>query len=220
MTPACHPALPPVLTAAEARSRGLHLLEGKGRAGGWATEGAAAPSRSGRAVGGAHASGAEAGSAEARLVHHPMWAVRFDVERGPRGLERLLCLVDAVSTTAHMVAEPQLAAAVLDAVRRGEEGLVDASGAPGAASPHRPPTVSAEDAMEAARAVAGAAMRKRAKLAFLFSLRPAARPALVLKPNWLVRAQGSAAEAEFLLDGLDGSHYVIAFRRRAGRDPE
>ncbi|WP_029089605.1 hypothetical protein [Brevibacterium album] len=189
------PALPTVLSAAEARSRGLHLLLGGGagrsRAGGW--EPGAAALR---------------GEAEAGLIHHPMWAVRFAVRRGPAGFDRVLCLVDAVTSTAHMVSEPVLAAAVERVLRAGDAG----EGAD-TAVPHREPRVSAAQAAEASRAAAAAAIRKRAKLAFLFALDQDGEPQLLLKPNWHVRARGSEASAEFLLDGLDGTHYVISYRK-------
>ena len=60
-----------------------------------------------------------------------------------------------------------------------------------------------------ARDLAAAALRKRYRLGMVFDLEPE-EPRGVLKPNWVVDGRGRGMNARMLVDGFDGSHWVIS----------
>lgn len=65
-----------------------------------------------------------------------------------------------------------------------------------------------EAVVRQARDLAAAALRKRYRLGMVFDLDPE-EPRGVLKPNWVVEARGRGMSARMLVDGFDGSHWVI-----------
>lgn len=69
--------------------------------------------------------------------------------------------------------------------------------------------VSAEDAQIAARALVRTKVVKTVKLGMRIDISPIGEPTPVLKPNWLVEGANGKFSARFLVDGLDGTHYVI-----------
>lgn len=140
------------------------------------------------------------------ISHHPLWCVRFTLKS--RSLGRLLpssftVMVDGVSATGHMVADRKLESALTKAI---------GTSAPPRAKPHRKPVVDADKAERIARSVAEAALRKRAKLGMSFNL-TAEETLLVLKPNWVITAASAQARARLLIDGFNGSHYVMSYEQ-------
>lgn len=140
------------------------------------------------------------------VSHHPLWCVRFTLKS--RSLGRLLpssftVMVDGVSATGHMVADRKLESALTTATE---------TSAPPTAKPHREPVVDADKAERIARSVAEAALRKRAKLGMSFNL-TAEETLLVLKPNWVITAASAQARARLLIDGFNGSHYVMSYEQ-------
>lgn len=65
---------------------------------------------------------------------------------------------------------------------------------------------------QAARDLAGAALRKRYKLGAMFDVETS-QPRGVLKPNWIVTGQGRGISARMIVDGFDGSHWVIEAKK-------
>lgn len=149
--------------------------------------------------------GSDKWEVESSCSHHPLWSVRFSVQR--RSLvaallpAELSVVVDAVSGRGHMVADARLNDQLVASTHAGPSEFGE---------PHRRPEVGAERAEQIARALAGAAMRKRAKLGMSFDL-SVQDVALVLKPNWVITAMSRHAHARLLIDGFDGSHYVMSY---------
>jgi hypothetical protein len=142
--------------------------------------------------------------AEARAVHHPFWWAALDVRS--RGLlrrsaagpgQRMDVLVNAVSgrgmiadfTPRGAVAEPEEWSSLL-----GEQ-----SG--------QPPT--RDEAERTARSLARAKVVKTVKLGMGIEVTPSVGLRGVLKPNWIVSGGNAKHEATILVDGLDGSHYIV-----------
>lgn len=140
------------------------------------------------------------------VSHHPLWCVRFTLKS--RSLGHLLpssfiVMVDGVSATGHVVADRKLESALTKAT--GTDALPTAK-------PHREPVIDADKAEHIARSVAEAALRKRAKLATSFNL-TTDKTVLVLKPNWVISATSKQAHVRLLIDGFNGSHYVMSYEQ-------
>ena len=153
------------------------------------------------------------GQASARLVHHPFWHVRLLVqrERG-RSLARLFGRGDTGGFGAGGAASSAAVDVLVDA-RGGtsfiahfpvEGTAIEASGALAEAP--------SEAVVRQARDLAAAALRKRYRLGVVFDLEPE-EPRGVLKPNWVVEARGRGMSARMLVDGFDGSHWVIEAKK-------
>lgn len=132
------------------------------------------------------------GQASARLVHHPFWHVRTTAHRrrGPVGVVDVF--VDAKGGSSFITHVPT----------DGEE--VPAEGPLAEPAP--------ESIAQAARDLAGAALRKRYKLGAMFDVETS-QPRGVLKPNWIVTGQGKGISARMIVDGFDGSHWVIEAKK-------
>lgn len=142
--------------------------------------------------------------AEVQAVHHPFWWAALDVRT--RGLfrrsasgpgKRMDVFVNAVSGrgmiadfTPHGVAvAPEEWASLL-----GEQ-----SG----------PLPTRDEAERTARSLGRAKVVKTVKLGMGLELTPASGLRGVLKPNWIVSGRNAKHEATILVDGLDGSHYIV-----------
>ena len=142
--------------------------------------------------------------AETRVVHHPFWWAALDVRT--RGLlrrntawpgQRMDVLVNAVSGRG-MIADftPRGASADPEEWSRliGEQ-----SG----------PMPSWKETERTARSLARATVVKTVKLGMGIDIAPAAGLRGVLKPNWIVTGGNEKHSATILVDGLDGSHYIV-----------
>lgn len=140
------------------------------------------------------------------VSHHPLWCVRFTLKS--RSLGHLLpssftVMVDGISATGHMVADPKLESTLTKAI---------GTSAPPTARPHREPVIDANKAERIARSATEATLRKRAKLGMSFNL-TTKEATLVLKPNWVITAASAQARARLLIDGFNGSHYVMSYEQ-------
>ena len=142
--------------------------------------------------------------AEARAVHHPFWWAALDVRT--RGLfrrssagagQRMDVLVNAVSgrgmiadfTPRGASAEPEEWSSLI-----GEQAG---------------PLPSRGEAERTARSLARAKVVKTVKLGMGIEITLAAGLRGVLKPNWIVTGGNAKHSATILVDGLDGSHYIV-----------
>lgn len=155
-------------------------------------------------------------AAEAALVHHPFWHVRVVARREPGVLSRLFKRGAACSESAEARAGADSAIDVFVDAKGGtsfitqvplEGDLVTAS-----AELAEPP---GESTLRRARDLAAAALRRRFRLGMNFDL-STDRPRGVLKPNWIVDGSGHGVNARMLVDGFDGSYWVI----RADREKQ
>lgn len=72
----------------------------------------------------------------------------------------------------------------------------------------RPPTA-ADYASRAARALVRTKVTKTVKLGMHIKIDEAGPPRGILKPNWIVTGANDSFAATLLVDGLDGTHYVV-----------
>lgn len=134
-------------------------------------------------------------AAEATEALHPFWWVALDVEtHGPlhrgTGASRANVLVDAATGKA----------SIADFAPRGHS--VDSARWPGPATP--------DDAVvQSARALVRTKAIRTFRLGMSVRVRQAGPVRGVLKLNWLVRGANHQHAATILVDGLDGSHYVV-----------
>ena len=199
MTP--YPVIEASVTADQARAIARGLLSDAGSAGGWEVESTSA--------------------------FHPLWVFEFRVVTGatrashlPAGL---LVTVDAVSGRGALVADDALAASLVAALAGTAQNAGQVSpvaqllgkgsqpSIPRFAAPHRPAEVDPAVAERSARALAATAVRRRAKLGVSFDLALGKPATLMLKPNWVVTARSGTVHTKLLIDGFDGSHYVISY---------
>lgn len=152
--------------------------------------------------------------AEARIVHHPFWWAALDVRtrgffrRGAAGPgQRMDVLVNAVSGRG-MIADftPRGASAAPEEWSSliGEQAR---------------PLPSPGEAERTARSLARAKVVKTVKLGMGIDITPADGLRGVLKPNWIVTGGNEKLSATILVDGLDGSHYIVRVDK-AGRSRE
>lgn len=142
--------------------------------------------------------------AAVQAVHHPFWWAALDVRT--RGLfrrsasgpgQRMDVLVNAVSGRG-MIADftPRGATA----------GSSEWSSLIGGQSG---PLPTRDEAERTARSLARAKVVKTVKLGMGIEITPAGGLRGVLKPNWIVSGGNAKHEATILVDGLDGSHYIV-----------
>ncbi|WP_169251821.1 hypothetical protein [Brevibacterium sp. 'Marine'] len=142
--------------------------------------------------------------AEVRQTHHPFWWAALDVRI--RGLfrrdasgpgQRLDVLVNAVSGRG-MIADftPRGATA-------GSSEWLSLIGEQSGPLPAR------REAERTARSLARAKVVKTVKLGMGIEVTPAGGLRGVLKPNWIVTGGNAKHSATILVDGLDGSHYIV-----------
>ncbi|SDS92858.1 hypothetical protein SAMN04489752_2880 [Brevibacterium siliguriense] len=149
--------------------------------------------------------------AEARVVHHPFWWAALEVRtrglfrRSPTGSgQRLDVLVNAVSGRG-MIADftPHGVSVVAE---EWWSLIGEQSG----------PLPSRGEAERSARSLARAKVVKTVKLGMGIEITPVDDLRGVLKPNWIVTGGNEKHSATILVDGLDGSHYIVR-ADRAGR---
>lgn len=147
-------------------------------------------------------------AAGARQVHHPFWWVPLTVHtcglltrraHGPG--RRMDILVNAVSGRG-MIADFR------------PTGEIDAGATWSDLVDDRSEDTSApalSEAKRTARSLARAKVLKTVKLGMGIEIAPADgwEPRGLLKPNWLVTGANEKYEATILVDGLDGSHYIV-----------
>lgn len=149
--------------------------------------------------------------AEVRSVHHPFWWAALDVRT--RGLlrrsatgsgQRMDVLVNAVSGRG-MIADFTPRGASADS----EEWSSLIGEQPG-------PLPTRDEAERSARSLARAKVVKTVKLGMGIEITPVGALRGVLKPNWIVTGGNAKHSATILVDGLDGTHYIVR-ADRAGR---
>ncbi|MGO1908276.1 MAG: hypothetical protein ACTH1C_05140 [Brevibacterium linens] len=149
--------------------------------------------------------------AEVRQSHHPFWWAALDVRtrglfrRDASGLgQRMDVLVNAVSGRG-MIADftPRGASAA-------PEEWSSLIGEQSGSLPTR------DEAERSARSLARAKVVKTVKLGMGIEVTPAGGLRGVLKPNWIVTGGNAKHSATILVDGLDGSHYIVRVDK-AGR---
>lgn len=142
--------------------------------------------------------------AEVQAVHHPFWWAALDVRT--RGLfrrsasgpvQRMDVLVNAVSGRG-MIA---------DFTPRG--ATAGSSEWPRLISEQSGPPPTRDEAERTARSLARAKVVKTVKLGMGIDITPAGGLRGVLKPNWIVSGGNARHQATILVDGLDGSHYIV-----------
>ncbi|MCS4591443.1 hypothetical protein KTJ89_00350 [Brevibacterium sediminis] len=142
--------------------------------------------------------------AEVQAVHHPFWWAALDVRT--RGLlrrsaagpeQRMDVLVNAVSGRG-MIA---------DFTPRGT--TVGSSEWPRLIGEQSGPLPTRDEAERTARSLARAKVVKTVKLGMGIEIAPAGGLRGVLKPNWIVSGGNAKHVATILVDGLDGSHYIV-----------
>ncbi|GAA1525510.1 hypothetical protein [Brevibacterium permense] len=142
--------------------------------------------------------------AEVQAVHHPFWWAALDVRT--RGLfrrsasgpgQRMDVLVNAVSGRG-MIA---------DFTPRG--ATAGSSEWPRLIGGRSGPLPTRVEAERTARSLARAKAVKTVKLGMGIEITPATSLRGVLKPNWIVSGGNARHEATILVDGLDGSHYIV-----------
>ncbi|MGC2940208.1 MULTISPECIES: hypothetical protein [unclassified Brevibacterium] len=147
--------------------------------------------------------------AEVRDVHHPFWWACLDVRT--RGLfrhapggpgQRMDVLVNALSGRGVIAGfTPRGASAT---PQEWSSLLSEHSG-------RMPTCVEAE---RTARSLARAKVVRTVKLGMGIEITPVAGLRGVLKPNWIVTGANAKHSATILVDGLDGSHYIVRADKR------
>lgn len=167
-------------------------------------------------VGGAMAAAVDAGAAwqavarrlpeaeqgPVRLVHHPFTGVCFEVVgRRGRSLGHAYALVDQRTGKAYVTDPwPELGPVPDDAraTTPAHEGASTAR------------------AVGVARRTIATGLVRRWRLGRTFVLHPVEVVTTIWKPNWLVDAHLGPDVISLIVDGLDGSHYVIGASPRSG----
>lgn len=150
------------------------------------------------------------GAAAATLVHHPFWSVdvRARRTRGPRF--RISELWRERSTPQHEAESDGSTVSVMVDAKSGTSLIssipINGVDVPSPCQAHMsgPGTNTADKA----RQLVATALRKRFRLGMNFELFPA-EPRAVLKPNWVVEARHGRLAATLLVDGFDGSYWVM-----------
>lgn len=148
----------------------------------------------------------EARRGQVHLVHHPFTGVCFEVTgRRGRSLGHAYALVDQRTGKAYLTDPwPELGPPPQDA-RPTEPAHAGASVA---------------NAVGVARRTIATGLVRKWRLGRSFVLRPVEVVTQVWKPNWIVEAHLGTDVITVIVDGLDGSHYVVgASPRAAAADP-
>ncbi|MCU4298763.1 hypothetical protein D3I60_17060 [Brevibacterium permense] len=142
--------------------------------------------------------------AAVQAVHHPFWWAGFDVRTrgffrrsasGPG--QRMEVLVNAVSGRGMIADFTPCGVAVAP-----EEWLSLIGEQSG-------PLPTQDEAERTARSLARAKVVRTVKLGMGVEITPTGGLRGVLKPNWIVSGGNARHQATILVDGLDGSHYIV-----------
>lgn len=150
------------------------------------------------------------GAAAATLVHHPFWSVDVSARRTRGRRFRIPELWREKATRRDVTGSDSSTVSVMVDAKSGTSLIssipVNGVDVPSPSQAHMSgPGINTAD--KACQLVA-TALRKRFRLGMSFELFPA-EPRAVLKPNWVVDARHGQLAATLLVDGFDGSHWVM-----------
>ncbi len=150
--------------------------------------------------------------AEARAVAHPFWSIAIDVRtRGVFSRQGK----SAHGGTVHVLVNATTGSAAIADFSPRTEPLTSSDRHSASAWAHLVgDDAGRTDAERAARNLVRTSVTRTVKLGMRIDLEQAGQAKFVLKPNWVVTGANSTHSATFLVDGLDGSHYIVRVAKR------
>lgn len=153
-----------------------------------------------------------AAEAEATAVVHPFWWITFGVRT--RGAFSRWSRWSPGGTVHVLVNAVTGRAAIADFVPRPESSAGSDQQSDSAWAHRVGDGTGRADAEWAARSLVRTSVTRTVKLGGRIDLEQRGEAQFVLKPNWLVSGANSTHSATFLVDGLDGSHYIVRAAKR------